>query len=64
MEKTLLGLTNPQKSIWLTEQFYNGSCVNNICGTVRINEPIEIDLLRQAIQQLIEENDSFRYVFV
>lgn len=63
MEKTLLGLTNPQKSIWLTEQFYNGSCVNNICGTVRINEPIEIDLLRQAIQQLIEENDSFRLRF-
>ena len=28
--KELFELTNPQKSIWYTEQFYNGTTVNNI----------------------------------
>ena len=29
----LYDLTNPQKSIWLTEQFYRGTSINVICGT-------------------------------
>ena len=40
--KDVYELTNPQKSIWYTEQFYEGTTVNNICtsGTVygEINE--------------------------
>ena len=34
--KELFELTNPQKSIWYTEQFYSETTVNNICtsGTV------------------------------
>lgn len=63
MENTLFHLTNPQKSIWLTEQFYNGSCVNNICGTVKITEPINFDIFKESIRQLILENDSFRLRF-
>ena len=31
--ENLYELTNPQKSIWLTEQYYKGTSVNNICGT-------------------------------
>ena len=31
--KELFELTNPQKSIWYTEQFYNGSNINNITET-------------------------------
>ena len=29
-------LTNAQKSIWVTEQYYKGSSINNICGTAVI----------------------------
>jgi len=53
-------LTNPQKSIWLTEQYYKGSTVNNICGTVLIHQIVNFDILKQAIYEFIKDNDSFR----
>ena len=56
----LYELTNPQKSIWLTEQFYKGTAVNNICGTVLIDEEIVFDKLIDAINIFIRDNDSFR----
>ena len=56
-------LTNPQKSIWLTEQFYKGTDINNICGTVDIDEKIDFDLFKRAINIFIEKNDSFRLKF-
>lgn len=60
MNTELYDLTNPQKSIWLTEQFYKGSSVNNICGTVLIDEKVNFDLLCTAINIFIKDNDSFR----
>ena len=56
----LYELTNPQKSIWLTEQFYKGTAVNNICGTVLINEKVYFDKLIEAINIFIKDNDSLR----
>ena len=53
-------LTNPQKSIWFTEQYYKGTTVNNICGSVLIEQKVNIDLLNTAINKFIENNDSFR----
>ena len=32
MEKILYSLTNPQKSIWFTEEFYKGTPIENITG--------------------------------
>lgn len=60
MNKEIYELTNPQKSIWLTEQFYNGSPVNNICGTVVIDQVVNFEILKQATYQFIKDNDSFR----
>lgn len=60
MNTELYDLTNPQKSIWLTEQFYKGSSVNNICGTVLIDEKVNFNLLCTAINIFIKDNDSFR----
>lgn len=60
MDKKIYELTNPQKSIWLTEQFYNGSPVNNICGTVVIDQVVNFEILKQATYQFIKDNDSFR----
>ena len=34
MNSKLYGLTNPQKNIWNTEQYYYGTSINNIGGTV------------------------------
>lgn len=60
MGKEIYELTNPQKSIWLTEQFYQGSCVNNLCGTVLIDQVVEFNILKKAIYKFVEDNDSFR----
>lgn len=56
----LYELTNPQKSIWLTEQFYKGTAVNNVCGTVLINDTVCFDKLIEAINIFIRDNDSLR----
>lgn len=60
MSKELYDLTNPQKSIWLTEQYYKGFPVNNLCGTVAIDHIVDFDILKQAIYQFVKDNDSFR----
>lgn len=60
MQNEIYDLTNPQKSIWLTEQFYQGSCVNNLCGTVAISQVVDFDMLKKAIYQFVKDNDSFR----
>ena len=57
--KELFELTNPQKSIWYTEQFYNGTTVNNICGSANINNKIDFNQLEKAINIVIKNNSSF-----
>lgn len=53
-------LTNPQKSILLTEQFNKNTSVSNICGTLSIAEKINVDALEKAINLFIQHNDSVR----
>ena len=60
MNKELYELTNPQKSIWVMEQFYKGTAVNNICGTVLIHEPVNFNKLYEAICIFVKNNNSFR----
>ena len=52
-------LTNPQKSIWMMEQFYNGTNINNICATLTINMDVDIEKLKIAINKFIQNNKSF-----
>lgn len=52
-------LTNPQKSIWYMEEFFKGSSINNICGSLTINEPVDFDKFKKAINLFIKMNDSF-----
>ena len=58
--KELFELTNPQKSIWYTEQFYSGTTVNNICTSGTVYGEINENLLKQAINNVVKQNDSFR----
>lgn len=60
METKLYDLTNPQKAIWLTEQFYKGSTINNICGTVLVDEVVDFEKLEEAMNIFLRDNDSFR----
>ena len=63
MKKDVYELTNPQKSIWYTEQFYKGTTINSICGTAIINETVNFDLLKKAINHIILMNKSFSLKF-
>lgn len=56
-------LTNPQNSIWLTEKFFKGTSVNNICGYVYIKDEVNFDVLKKSINQLVKTNDSMRFKF-
>ena len=47
-------LTNPQNSIWLTEKFFKGTSVNNVCGYVYIKDEVNFDVLKKSINELIK----------
>ena len=52
-------LTNAQKSIWVTEQYYLGSSINNICGTAVIQEKVNFKKLKEAIKIVCQKHDNF-----
>jgi amino acid adenylation domain-containing protein/thioester reductase-like protein len=60
MEKDFYELTNPQKSIWYTEEVFKGTPMANITATVIIPEEVNFKLLEKAINILVEKNDNFR----
>lgn len=60
MEKDVYELTNPQKSIWFTEQFYNNSNINNITGYLKIKKNADFDALEKAFNYFVVKNDSFK----
>jgi len=64
MQGNLYGLTNPQKSIWFTEEVYKGTPMENITGTVIIPEKVNFPVLEKAINIFVEKNDSFRLKFI
>ena len=63
MEKQLLDLTAPQKSIWLTEQFYSNTNINNICATVKANQLLDLNILNKAINLVVQNSDNFKIHF-
>ena len=60
MNKDVYELTNPQKSIWYTEQFYNGSNINNIAGYLKIEKNVDLKALERAFNFFVMKNDSFK----
>jgi len=60
LKKDVYILTNSQRNIWNTEQYYSGTSINNICGSVFIKEDTDLILLSCAINKFIENNDSFK----
>lgn len=60
MQKNFYELTNPQKSIWYTEEAFKGTPIANITATVIIPQEVNFKLLEKAINVFIEKNDSYR----
>lgn len=64
MSKNMYSLTNPQKSIWQTGEFYKGTSIENISGRATILEKVDFKKFEKAINLFIQKNDSFRLKFV
>lgn len=62
--KKYYNLSNPQKSIWLTEQHYINTNVGNIVGILDFKENINIELLKEAVNLVVEKNEALRTGFI
>ena len=58
--KDIYELTNPQKSIWYMEEYFKGTAINNICGSLTINEKVDFQKFSKAINLFIKYNESFQ----
>lgn len=60
MKQELYELTNPQKPIWLTEQYFTDTAVNTICGYTFITDTVNLEVLKKAIYEMVKSNDGMR----
>lgn len=59
MKKETYELTNPQKSIYISEQFTQKP-INNIVGTIYFKEDIQIDILNKTLNVMVKNNQALR----
>ena len=60
MKKEYYNLTNPQKAIWMIEQFYPNSNINSMGGYIRIHEEVDFEMLAEAYNLYLQKNDGLR----
>lgn len=53
-------LLEMQKNIWLIEQHFPNTNINNIMGILEFKETIDCNILKKAINILVKENDALR----
>lgn len=53
-------LSIPQENIWMVEQLHQNTNVNNIYGTFAIHKNLDLEILKKAINKIIENNDALR----
>ena len=64
IESELLTLTGPQRNIWF-HQFIDPVCTAyNICQSVRLTQSIDVDRLKAACQQVLNESAALRTRFI
>ncbi len=59
----LYELTTPQKSIWKIESFFPNTNINNIAGSLKIDNNVNYLALEKAFNLIILENEAFRLNF-
>lgn len=60
MNNKMYNLTNPQKSIYYSEQFFKDTSISNISGTVQIDKKVDFEVLSQAVNLIIKNNIALR----
>ena len=53
-------LTIPQENIWLIEELNSNTNINNIFGTFRIKQKLNLKILNQVMNKIVEKNDALR----
>lgn len=59
-EKNIYKLSNNQRNIWLVDQRFSNTNVNNIVGELKFNTKIDIETLKRAVNLLVKKNDALR----
>ena len=57
-------LTHPQKRVWYLDKINEESALNNIGGCLQIKGNINVDIMKQAINIIIKNNDGLRLRFL
>lgn len=54
-EKNIYKLSNTQRNIWLVDQRFSNTNVNNIVGELKFNTKIDIETLKRAVNLLVKK---------
>ena len=60
VKKNFYELTNPQKNIYLREEYYPNTSINNISFTYYFEKDLNPEICVIAINKIIESNDALR----
>lgn len=55
-------LTYVQKVIWDIENLIPNTSINNIAGTLRFNEVLDVELLKKAVNMLVKKTMHYEFV--
>lgn len=57
-------LTTPQQNIWNLQKYYEDTAISNICGAIFFQSDRNIEVLKKAINQVIQRQMGMRLRFV
>ncbi|MGC5775216.1 amino acid adenylation domain-containing protein [Paenibacillus pabuli] len=59
MKGEFYSLTQPQRRVWLVDQVYSGSSINNIGGIVLYQTDMKVEILAESIYNLVQSHEAF-----
>ncbi|WP_089104743.1 non-ribosomal peptide synthetase [Streptomyces hyaluromycini] len=62
-EETVHPLSSMQQRIWFFEQLRPGTALYNICVPVRLDGPLDLEVLGQALRDLVQRHEPLRTRF-
>lgn len=63
MKNVIAKLSTPQQNIWNLQQYYEDTCISNICGSVLWERKYDVETVKQAINKVIELQSGLRLHF-
>lgn len=57
-------LTTPQSNIWSLQKYYEDTAIANLCGAVFYSDKRDTELLKKAVNQVVEKQTALRLHYV